>query len=614
MNLLKLTFRAKLLATHLGLVAAILLLLVLELDRTLGGDLARQLDARLEQQAQGAAQWVSEGRRHPDKLAGRLGAIVHAQVTIFDRDGAVIGDSEVVELAKARPGGDDPAFQGARRGEIGHATQVVGGVPIRFVAVPASDGQVLRLGAPLSDIDETLAALRRRLAVAFGLGIGAALGLAWLASQLASRPLRAMTESAGRIARGDYAIEASASPDEFGLLSRTLSSLAAQLEAKLGELTSERDRLSAILAGMVEGVLVVDAERRVLLANPAAEAILGPGLPGKPLAEAVPDGALRGLIEQAAGKGTTSEVESEIGTGSGARALTLYIRPLRALPAGGASGAGNTPGTGSTGGTGSGFVAVLRDMTRLRRLLVMRRDFVANVSHELRTPVTAIQGYAETLLRGRRDEATQQEFLEIIHRHGKRMGALVEGLLTLSDLEARPPEQAVHEPVELAQVAERVRATLRDRATQFGAQVDLEVGREVIARGDPVGVEQIVENLVDNAIKYGKPQGGRVRLRAERGAARDTVVMTVEDDGPGIGAEHLPRLFERFYRVDPGRSRERGGTGLGLAIVKHLVESMGGKVDVTSTPGAGTTFRVELRSWSPEARPHPGDGAAAPVA
>ena len=464
---MKLTFRAKLLASHVALVTAVLLLLVFELDRTLGGDLVRQLDERLEQQAVGAAQWISEGRRHPDKLAGRLGLIVHAQVTIFDKDGSVIGDSEVVDLASAPRGADDPTFEVAQRGEVGRATRNVGGVATRFVAVSAADGMVLRLGAPLSDIDATLGSLRRRLSVAFALGIGAALGLGWLASRLASRPLRTMTESAERIARGDYEIVPSKSPDEFGALSRTLASLAAQLSSQL---------------------------------------------------------------------------------------------------------------------------------THLNRLLVIRRDFVANVSHELRTPVTAIQGYSETLLRGTRDEATQREFLEIIHRHARRIGALVEGLLVLSDLEARPPEQAVRERVEAAATVEHVLATLRDRAQQRGATVDMDVSADAVLRGDPVGLEQVLENLVDNAVKYSKDRGAHVTVTGKRQGER--VVLEIHDDGPGIPAEHLPRLFERFYRVDPGRSRERGGTGLGLSIVKHLVESMGGTVEVSSAAGVGTTFRVNLPAWS----------------
>jgi two-component system phosphate regulon sensor histidine kinase PhoR len=572
-----LTFRAKLLASHLGLVTAILLLVVVELNRTLGGDLVRQLDDRLEQQAQGAAQWVGEGRRHPDKLAGRLGLVVHAEVTLFDRDGNVVGDSSLADVTEAPSAVENPEFLAARRGEIGRATRTVEGGEMRFVAVPAADGMVVRLGAPLSDIDATVGAMRRRLTFAIGIAIGAALALGWLASRLAARPLRAMTESATRIAQGDYAIVPSTSPDDFGILSRTLASLGAQLEAKLGELTEERDRLSAILAGMAEGVLVVDATREVVLANPAAEMILGPALVGKRVADAVTSPALRAVIEEAAVTGQPHETEVE----AGSRAIALYVRPLAAR--------------------GGGLVTVLRDMTRLRKLLVVRRDFVANVSHELRTPVTAIQGYAETLLRGAVDEPTRKQFLEIIHRHARRLGALVEGLLTLSELEARPPEQAVRERVEVPAIAEHVRATLRERAAQRETGVDLDVAADVIARGDPVAVEQVIENLVDNAIKYGKDGGGRVRIVGRR--LGDRVHLDVLDDGPGIDAEHLPRLFERFYRVDAGRSRERGGTGLGLAIVKHLVESMGGTVAVDSEAGRGTTFRVEWPAWDATAYP-----------
>jgi two-component system phosphate regulon sensor histidine kinase PhoR len=568
-----LTFRAKLLASHLALVTAILVLVVLELNRTLGGDLERQLDDRLEQQAQGAAQWVGEGRRHPEKLAGRLALVVHAEVTIFDREGNVLGDSSLADVTDAPSGADEPEFQTARHGGVGRATRAGQNGAMHFVAVSAADGMVIRLGAPLSNIDATVGAMRRRLTFAFALAIVAALALGWLASRLAARPLRAMTESATRIAQGDYAIVPSSSPDDFGVLSRTLASLAAQLEAKLTELTEERDQLSAILAGMAEGVLVVDASRVVVLANPAAETMLGPALTGKPLGTAVAEAKLRAIIEEAARTGRRTETEVE----SGPRTIALYVRPLVAH--------------------GGGLVTVLRDMTRLRRLLVMRRDFVANVSHELRTPVTAIQGYAETMLRGPLDEATRKEFLEIVHRHARRLGALVEGLLTLSDLEARPPEQAVHDRVEVAAIADHVRATLRERAAQRAARVEVDVAAGAVASGDPGGLEQVIENLVDNAIKYGRDENGEVRIRGRTQAGR--VVLEVEDDGPGIAAEHLPRLFERFYRVDAGRSRERGGTGLGLAIVKHLVESMGGTVDVTSRVGSGTTFRIELEAWAP---------------
>jgi two-component system phosphate regulon sensor histidine kinase PhoR len=177
----------------------------------------------------------------------------------------------------------------------------------------------------------------------------------------------------------------------------------------------------------------------------------------------------------------------------------------------------------------------------------------------------------------------------------------VEGLLTLSDLEARPHEQAVRERVEVAAIADHVRATLRERAAQRETRVDVDVAEDVLARGDPVAVEQVIENLVDNAIKYGKDGGGQVRVVGRKRG--DRVHLEISDDGPGIEAEHLPRLFERFYRVDAGRSRERGGTGLGLAIVKHLVEAMDGSVEVDSEVGRGTTFRVEWPVWDATAYP-----------
>ncbi len=464
---MRLAFRTKLLASHVALVAVVVMLVLLELNRVLGADLERQLDQRLEQQAAGAAQWVGEGRRHPDKLAGRLALVVSAEVTIYDRDGNVLG--EAGRSVSAAAGNDDgarsPEVVAAKLGGFGHDTRVRSstGEEMHYVAVQTADGEVLRLGAPLSEINATVGAMRRRLLFASALAIAAALGLGFLASQVAARPLRAMTASAARIAQGDYDIGVpSTSPDEFGVLSQALSSLATQLKA---------------------------------------------------------------------------------------------------------------------------------DMTRIRQLMTVRRDFVANVSHELRTPVTAIQGYAETLLRSRPDEETTRQFLEIMFRQSQRIGALVEGLLRLSELEARPPEQSAHEPVDVGAVAAEVVRTMQERAAASGAVLELDVAPDAVAMGDPVGVEQVLENLVDNALKYGKA-GGKIRIEGRAQSGR--VALRVTDEGPGIEARHLPRLFERFYRVDSGRSRERGGTGLGLSIVKHLVESMGGTVSATSEVGRGSCFLIEL--------------------
>ena len=584
---MRFTFRTKLLASHIGLVAAVVLIVILELNRSLGADLGGQLDQRLEQQAKGAAQWIGEGRRHPGKLAARLALVVSADGTIFDREGNVLGDStqaaagasassSASAAAPAPPATsvDTPEVTAAHRGDVGHATRVLAGSEdeMHYVAVPAADGMVLRIAAPLSDINATLRSMRRRLLFASALAIIAALGLGFLASRFASRPLRDMTESARRIAQGDYDIlPAATSPDEFGVLAESLTSLAAQLKARIGDLTAERDRLSAILAGMVEGVLVVGADGRVVLANPAAAQIVGGGsapLSGMRLDDAVKPKALRDFIDDGAKSADVRESEIE----TGGRSIAIYVRPLAT-------------------GAGGGVVTVLRDMTGLRRLMTVRRDFVANVSHELRTPVTAIQGYAETLLGGSADAATSRQFLEIIHRQARRIGALVEALLELSELEARPPEQAVREAIDVGAIAAHVAQTVRERATKTATTVKLEIDGPVVALGDPSGLEQVVQNLVDNAIKYGH-RGGHVVIRGARDGAR--VRLSVLDDGPGIEAQHLPRLFERFYRVDAGRSRDRGGTGLGLAIVKHIVEAMGGDVKVESDVGKGSRFVVEV--------------------
>ncbi len=390
---MRLTFRTKLLASHVALVFVVVLIVILELNRSLGADLARQLDQRLEQQAQGAAQWVGEGRRHPEKLASRLAHVVNADVTIFDREGNVTGDSAHAgatpdaPVVPPPPSPAPPEVLAAQRGEVGHATRAAAGTrdEIHYVAVLAADGIVVRVAAPLSDINATLGAMRARLLFASGIALAVAIALGFFASRIASRPLRDMTASATRIAKGDYDIAVSStSPDEFGVLAEALSSLAAQLKARIGDLTAERDRLSAILAGMVEGVLVHGADGRVLVANPAATEILGGAAPlvGKRLEEAVTRADLRAFVERAAKHADVSETEIE---GDG-RSIALYVRPLAA--------------------SAGGAVTVLRDMTGVRKLMTMRRDFVANVSHELRTPVAAIQGYAETLLGGAADVAT----------------------------------------------------------------------------------------------------------------------------------------------------------------------------------------------------------------
>jgi len=572
-----LSFRTKLLASHVGLVVAVGLIAIFALNRWLTDDLVRQLDTRLLEQAKGAVEWAEEGgRRHPEKVATRIAHIVDAEVALFDRDNAVIGASP--PEIKADVGEE---IQQARTSGVGKATRLRGGQEVHYVAVPGADGIVIRLSVPLSEVNETVAAMRSRLLVASSVAIVVALALGLFASRVASRPLGEMTATATRLAQGDFdvPIEPGGS-DDFGVLWRALKSLAKQLKARIGDLVAERDHLSAILTGMVEGVLVIDHRGHVIVANPAAARILHTTSPvvGRKLEDAVLQDETRSLIE-ACLRGEVTETETEL-TDKRGNSLAIYVRPLP-----------QSALQDAEDGAGGAVVAVLRDQTALRRLMTIRRDFVANVSHELRTPVTAIQGYAETLLRGKTDAETSRQFLEIVHRQAQRLGGLVEQLLALSELEARGREEIARENVKLEVVAQHVAETVRGRADQRNVRVTIDVPSDAVALADPDGVERAIINLVDNAIKYGK-EGGEVKIVGVRNGA--TVKVTVSDDGPGIQPEHLPRLFERFYRIDPGRSRQHGGAGLGLSIVKHLVESMDGSINVSSDLGKGARFEMTL--------------------
>lgn len=574
------SFRSKLLASHIGLVFIVGLIAIFSLNRWLTDDLVRQLDVRMEEQARGAIEWAEEGgRRHPEKVATRIAHIVDAEVTLFDSAGTVMGAS----TPEARKDTGDEV-QSARTTGIGKATRARAGQDFHYVAVKGADQIVVRLAVPLSDVNETVAAMRGRLLVASGVAIVVAILLGVLAARVASRPLGQMTTTASRLAEGDFDVPMEAGgTDDFGVLWRALKSLAQQLKARIGELVAERDRLSGILAGMIEGVLVIDGTGKVIVANPAVERILGArSVVGKQLDDVQLPAEARALIErcmpnegngaEASGEPRPSEAELEVQDDKGL-SLAVYVRPLPS-----ASGA---------------VVAVLRDETALRRLMTMRRDFVANVSHELRTPVTAIQGYAETLLRGKTDGETSKQFLEIVHRQAQRIGGLVEQLLALSELEARSKDEIAREPVKVVSVAQHVAETVHGRAESRHVKVAIDASPDVVVIADAEGLERAVINLVDNAIKYGK-ESGTVTIRTAR--KDGAVEIAVTDDGPGIEQAHLARLFERFYRIDPGRSRSHGGAGLGLSIVKHLVEAMDGSITVSSRVSEGTTFVITLPS------------------
>lgn len=413
--------------------------------------------------------------------------------------------------------------------------------------------------------------------VGFALVFAVVLGV-FVARRVAG-PVKAMTRAAAKLAEGRFDLELpGASGDELGALARSLGSVSARLRAEITQLKAERDCLSALVDGMGEGVLVINEEQRIAIANQAALAILSASSPlvGRTVAEAIRHPRAQAAIEAAVKTGLGAEVDLEP-WGNERRAILFHVR---AIPA----------------AAGGGVVAVIHDVTHIRRLETVRRDFVTNVSHELRTPVASIQGYAETLLDGALDDRdTAHKFVEVIHRNAGRLGRLVADLLQLSRLEARTKDETVRRSISLGETAAQVFATVRDRAAQSEIALVLEVPEDLYAVGDPDGVEQMLLNLVDNALKYGK-RGGHVRITAKAGVG--VVVVAVVDDGQGIESRHLARIFERFYRVDESRSSEQGSTGLGLAIVSHLAESMGGSVCAESELGRGSRFVVTLPALS----------------
>jgi len=568
-----LSFRDKLLASHLLVVLVVVASIIFGLSRALSSDLEQELDARLEKEARGTTAWFAEaGMRHPDKITARIAAIVHADVALADKEGHVLSDTSTPAAL-----GTEPEFEDARKNEIGKATRrVSSGDEVHFVAVRASDGHVLRLAAPLSGIAETVNRMRDRLVAASLGAVILALLLAILFARVAVRPLNEMTTAAEKLARGDYDVDAPNTKDEFGTLGRTLLHLASELKARIGDLTSERDRLSAILSGMVEGVLVFDRDGKVMLENPAATRMLKGAMLGKSLTDAMP---MENVREQVTRCMDGERQKEEMEVQNGAATLVVYVSPL-----------------GEDGEDAHGVVVVMRDLTEVRRLLTVRRDFVANVSHELRTPIAAVQGYAETLLQSQPSAETQRSFLEIIFRQSQRMGVLVQQLLSLSEIEARRPEDMELGLVDVGHVAADVASAVRGRAGGTSANIEVLVPADTLVYADGEGLERVLVNLVDNAVKYGKTDG-KVAVSAKRDGTRIQVI--VADEGAGIEPVHLPRLFERFYRVDEGRTREKGGAGLGLAIVKHLVDAMGGEITVESELGKGTRFTVSLRAATP---------------
>ena len=513
-----------------------------------------------------------------DPLADRLGQAASARVTVIAQDGTVLGDSALTieQVRQLDNHGSRPEVVAALANGRGVARRFSATLrtDMLYVAVPLAraDGlAVVRTATPLDEIEPVVNQLRVLLGVAGLLGLAIAVFMSGLASHFLSRTLRSLVQHASAMAAGARQQRiAVATTDEIGGLAGSLNRMAEDLEQAVTTLATERDRFAAVLEGLADAILALDAEQRIILVNRAALTLLDLTEPplGRTLLETIRVPALPELVAQAQ-DGTPSTTEFDLPAATTRRVL-----------------ASATPQQ-LTGGS----VIVLHDVTELRRLETIRRDFVTNVSHELRTPVSVIRANAETLLLSAPGNAPDtREFLEALLRQADRLARIVADLLELAQIEA--DQYPLHlEPVLIAPAVQRALEVVDQERKAKGLSLDLAVAPDLSAQADADALDQIILNLLDNAVKY-MLAGGHlsIRGRAQPGHVR----IEVADDGPGLAPHHRDRIFERFYRVDTGRSREQGGTGLGLAIVKHLALAMHGEVGVEAATPRGSIFWVML--------------------
>jgi two-component system phosphate regulon sensor histidine kinase PhoR len=514
-----------------------------------------------------------------DRFADDLGEATTARITIIDAGGTVLGDSEVA--TDAIPSLDDhgsrPEVQRARSADFGVARRYSDTLDkeMLYVAVPQQTPNgtaFVRASFPLEQIDASVARLRWILLIASALGLAVALFMSGLASHLLSKTLKAVVEHARRIARGHPADDMPIDEEDalFGGIAGSITRLSRELQDTVDDLAEERNRFEAILETMTEAVVVVDQNDRVTLVNRAALELLEWDTEplGRPIVELIRVPAFQDLLATARqGIETSEEFE-------------LPVRPPKQILAQAAR------------QESIGTVVAMHDVTELRRLETIRRDFVANVSHELRTPVSVIRATAETLQDGAIDQPKHaRRFLDALIRNSERLSQLIADLLDISRIEAG--EYAIDtEALGLRQAVERSLDTVRGRAEDRDIVLENHVGTDICVKADPKALDQVLLNLITNAVKY-ISEGGRVTVEARR-VDQEGLRVSVEDDGPGVGPQHRDRLFERFYRVDSGRSRGVGGTGLGLSIVKHLVTTMGGEVGYEPNQPSGSVFWFTL--------------------
>ncbi|ADL12390.1 two-component system histidine kinase PnpS [Acetohalobium arabaticum] len=514
-----------------------------------------------------------------DKLVTEYGDKIDARITIIDADGLVLGDSEEVPTDM-----DNhlhrPEVQQALESEVGKSTRYSKTLQMnmKYIALAVKSENeitgIVRLALPLTQVENSLFDIFWRLIFSGVVAIIISLILGLKLTKRITDPIDRMTQVAARMAQGNLDQRLSFNfQDELGRLSRAFNNMADKLEAKINEISGEKNKIEAILRGMGDGVIAVDEDGKIILLNPAAEEIfqlkeektLGKYTMEVTRSHKLDDAIMASLKN---GEDITEEIETIYPV---ERMIRVHVTPIK-----------------NDKTTERGAVAVLRDVTELRRLEQIRTEFVSNVSHELRTPLTSIKGYVETLLDERDCEpGVRERFLQVIKDETDRLERLITDLLNLSQLESAS-DSFDQELVNLNQVIENVLTTVMPKADNKGIDLKVDVPVDITGiKGSRGQLERLYINLVDNGIKY-TSEGGQVKIKVYED--EDRVWSEIIDTGMGIPEEDLPRIFERFYRVDKTRSRKLGGTGLGLSIVKHILERHNGGIEVESKVEEGTKF------------------------
>ncbi len=513
-----------------------------------------------------------------------MGVVSETRFTIIDLDGNVLGDT-YEEAAAMELHADRPEFIAALNGENGEATRYSRTLlrEMMYVAIPVWEngriGKVIRASLPLERMRDSILPIFNRLIWAGILSILIAMVVSYFVARRITSPLEEIRSGAERIARGEFRDQITHFRiSELDSLADSMNLMARELQQRIATITNQRNEQQAVLASMVEGVLAVDTDEKILRINTAAARLFNcdsQTTVGQIIPAVIRNADLQEFIEELLEQQEAAEKDIKM-IGLDERYIRVSGAPMR-----------------DSNDNILGAVVVLNDISRLKKLETLRQEFVGNVAHEIKTPLTSIKGFVETLQGGALEQPEEaRRFLDIIGRQADRLNVVLEDLLRLSKIERqREHSEIVLEKVNLRDILDGSVRDCETAAMEKAITVTLECEYEIIVLADPILLRQAITNLIDNAIKYSGDQTA-VRVTATNGG--DKIEISVADQGIGIADQHIPRLFERFYRVDKGRSRKAGGTGLGLAIVKHIVLAHNGIISVASRVDEGSIFTIEL--------------------